>query len=92
MKKEIDVDKKILRVSGLAATTVLATNIKEFNSKIPDLSSCVKKTDSDVKWLELEGKYTTKKSVNTSDISNLVKNSDLNAKLATLATKAELIA
>ena len=89
MKKEIDVDKKILRVSGLAATTVLATNIKEFNSKIPDLSSCVKKTDSDVKWLELEGKYTTNKSVNTSD---LVKNSDLNAKLATLATKAELIA
>ena len=92
MKKEIDVDKKILRVSGLAATTVLATNIKEFNSKIPDLSSCVKKTDSDVKRLELEGKYITNKSVNTSDISNLVKNSDLNAKLATLATKTELIA
>ena len=92
MKKEIDVNKKILCVSGLAATTVLATNIKEFNSKIPDLNSCVKKTDSDVKWLELEGKYTTNKSVNTSDISNLVKNSDLNAKLATLATKAELIA
>ena len=81
---------KILRVSGLATTTVLATNIKEFNSKIPDLSNCVKKTDSDVKRLELEGKYITNKSVNTSDISNLVKNSNLNAKLATLATKTEL--
>ena len=38
----------------------------------------------------LDAKIKEKEIVNKSDISNLVKNSDLNTKLSTLATKAEL--
>ena len=89
-------------------TTVHNTQIREVKNKIPVVSDLVKKTDYDVKILEIEeiyittsdyNKFTTeildaklkqKKLVIKSGITSLVKNSDLNTKLAALATKAEL--
>ena len=66
-------------------TAVLNTKIDEAENKIY-VSGLVQKTDYDAKTSDIEEKELLHKS----NISNLVKNSDLNTKLATLATRAEL--
>ena len=45
-------------------TTVLNTKIKVVDSKIPDHSGLVRKTDYDAKISEIEGKYFTTSSYN----------------------------
>ena len=98
------VEKKITDITGLATRVVLNTKISGVDNKIPDVTGLIKKTNYDVKVKYIEKKYFTtadykklmickekpKKLVNKSDISNLVKSSDLNTKFSTLATKAEL--
>ena len=44
--------------------TILNTKIKVVDSKIPDLSGLVRKTDYDAKISEIEGKYFTTSSYN----------------------------
>ena len=44
--------------------TILNTKIKVVDSKIPDLSGLVRKTDYDAKISEIDGKYFTTSSYN----------------------------
>ena len=99
-KKTGDVEKKCLILH------VVIRKISGIETKIPDISGFVKKTDYDAKISGTEKEYFTtadynrftsepldakikeKEIVSKSDISNLVKNSDLNTKLSTLTTKA----
>ena len=78
-------DKKITFVSSLVKKTDYDAKILEIEVKYFTTSDYNKFT-SDI----LDAKVKQKELVNKSNISNLVKNPDLNAKLATLATKAEL--
>ena len=79
------VDNKISDFSGLARKTDYRTKILEIETKY--FTNCdSKKFTSDI----LHTKIKQKKIVNKCYISNLVKNSDLNTKLATLAKKGEL--
>ena len=98
------VEKKIPDITGLATRVVLNTKISGVDNKIPDVTGLIKKTNYDVKVKYIEKKYfitadykrlmickeKPKKLVSKSDISNLVKSSDLNTKFSILATKAEL--
>ena len=72
---------------------VLNIKVSWVENKIP-VTEFVNKVDYDNKTKEIERKYFTNadynKLVTESDISNLGKKSDLNTKLSTLATKAEL--
>ena len=81
-----EVDNKIPDVSSLVKKTNYDAKISNIKGKCFTTSDYNKFT-SDVP----DAKIKQKEWVNKSDISNLVKNSDLNTKLATLATKVELI-
>ena len=59
---------KYQRLIALVTTTVLNTEIGEVESKIPDVSGLVKKTDYDAKISDIEKKYFT-----TSDYKKLTK-------------------
>ena len=81
-----EVDNKIPDINSLVKKT-------NYDAKISNLegiyftTSDYNKFTSDIRDAEIK----QKEWVNKSDISNLVKNSDFNTKLATLAAKAELI-
>ena len=47
------------KVSGLLTTAGLKTKTGEVESKIPDVSGLVKKTDNNAKLSDTEGKYLT---------------------------------
>ena len=86
MQKKIwDVKNKIPDVSGLVKKT-------DNNAKISDIEKKYFTTFDYNKFMRdiLDGKIKEKELVNKFNISNLIKNFDLNAKLATLARKAEL--
>ena len=51
-------------INDLVTMTVLNTKIKEVDNKIPDLKGLVKKTDYDVKVLEIEEKHFTTSVIN----------------------------
>ena len=88
-------------VRGLVTTTVLNTKISEAESKISNVNGLVKNQTMTLKCQRkcitnydynkfasdiLNAMIKQKGLVNTANISNLVKNFDLNTKLATLAT------
>ena len=91
-------------MSGLVTTSVLNRKVGEVENKHPAVSGLVKKAkileiegkyfttfDYNTCMIDiLDGKIKQKEIVTKSDISNLMKKSDLNTKLRTLATKAEL--
>ena len=87
------VENKILEASGLMTTAVLDTKIGEVENKIRDV-----KTDCNSKISDIEKQYFTVSDYNKftknawckNKRKGGVKNSDLNTKLATRATKAEL--
>ena len=94
-----EVENKIPNVSGLVTAAVLNLKIGEVENEIPDVSGLVKKADYNTKISDNEGKCFTAADYNkfTSYIldakikqKELVNKSDLNTKLVTLATKAEL--
>ena len=70
--------------------TVFNTKTKEVDKKIPELNGFVKKTNYVAKILEIQRKYFTTSDYNKFTSNILVKNFDLNTKLARLETKAEL--
>ena len=78
-------DNKLSDLSGLVRKTDYETKTSEIEGKYFTISDYNKFTSV------MPGvKIKRKKFVNKSNISNLVKNSDLNTKLTTLATRAEL--
>ena len=79
-----EVENKILFVSGLVKKKVYDTKILHIEGKYF--------TTSDYKFMSdiLDAKIKGKELVDKSNISSLVKNSDVNLKLKTSATKAEL--
>ena len=93
---------KIHNVVDLITTTVLDTKSKEVENEISNVTDLVKKTYYDAKISDIEGKFTDlrlthlmqkknqKELINESDISNLVKISELNKEFSTLTTKAQL--
>ena len=97
--KIIKIESKILSTTSLATNAAL-TAVK---NKISDVSYLVKKKDYDTKILDVKCKYFStadynkftnekikqKQLVNKSNIGVFINNSDLNKKVATLATKAE---
>ena len=98
--------KKIPDVYGFVTTTIRNTKISKVKNVIPVVSDLVRKTNYDakisvIKYFTiadynnfmsdiLDAKIKQKKLVNKSNAFNLVQNSDLNTKIATLATKSEL--
>ena len=89
------VEDKILDVICLVTTAVLNAKTGKVENKIHDVSDIEEKyfTTSDYNKFTndiVNAKIKEKDLVNESNISNLVKNSYLNAKLKTLETKAEL--
>ena len=93
------IEGKIRTTPGLVTNAALTP----VENKIPDISNLVKKTDYDAKILDIKCKYFStadynkftnkkikqKQLVNKSNIGVFINNSDLNKKVATLATKAE---
>ena len=88
--------KKIPGTNGLVTTIVLTTKISEVENKIPCVSALVKKTDSDSKVEEIQGKESTTGDYNKfiSDIldvkikqKELVKKSDIDKKLIDITKK-----
>ena len=88
--------KKIPGTNGLVTTIVLTTKISEVENKIPCVSALVKKTDSDSKVEEIQGKKSTTGDYNKfiSDIldvkikqKELVKKSDIDKKLIDITKK-----
>ena len=80
-----EVKNKILDLSGLVKKTYYVGKISEIEGKYMTTSDYNKFTND-----LLDAKIKQKELVNKSDISNLVKNSDLNTNIAPLTTKAEL--
>ena len=80
-----EIDNKIADVSGLVKKTNCNTKISNIDVKSDTGSDCNKCT-SEI----LAKKIKEKGLVDKFSVSNLVKNSDFNTKLVTLATKAEL--
>ena len=80
-----EVDNKIPKLSGLVKKTDYNANVIIITGKY-FTSSDYNKFTSDI----LDAKIKQKELVSKSNISNLVKNSELNTKLAILRTKAEL--
>ena len=80
-----EVENKIANVRGLVKKT-------DYDAKISNIVGKYITTSNDNEFTSdiLDVKIKQKELVNKSNISNLVKNSDLNTKLAKLATKAEL--
>ena len=80
-----EADNKIPDVSGLIKKT-------DCNTKISDIERKYFPTSDYNKFMNdiLDAKIKQKKMVNESNITDLVKNFDLNTKLVTLATKEEL--
>ena len=81
-----------LEVSGLLTTTILNTKISEIENKIPNISDYAEISDIEGKYFTtsdynkftseiLDAKIKQKELVNKSDISNLVKDSDLTQNL-----------
>ena len=98
-KKIEDVEKTIPNAGGSATTAVFNTKIGKVEIKISYVIGLVKKTVCDAKISQIEGKYyklhtscknKIKISINEYNICNFVKSYDLNKKLITLITKAEL--
>ena len=98
--KVIEIEGKILSISGLGTNTALTTT----ENKIPNVSSLVKKTDDNTKITEIEkkptdnnhDKYITTREFNTLAASifnarlaqaNLVKKTDFNNNVSSLDTK-----
>ena len=97
----VDLDQKIPDFRGLVTTTVLNTRIDEAENKFSNVTGLVKNQIMMLKYQGkcitnydynkfasdiLNAMIKQKGLVNTANISNLVKNFDLNTKLATLAT------
>ena len=80
-----EVESKISEISGLVKKI-------DYNAKISDIEEKYFTTSNYNKFVGeiIDAKIQAKGLVHKSTISNLVKNSDLNITLATLATKAEL--
>ena len=73
------------------ATSILNTKIEEVENKIPATSNLVTTPVLNIKNGKAENKIPVVSNlVKKSDIFDLVKNSDLNTKLASLARRAEL--
>ena len=83
-KLEKLIENKIPGIIGLIEKTVYDAKILDIDKKY------VSTSDYKFKKEILNAKIKEKKLVDQSDISNLIKNSDLNTKLATLATKSQL--
>ena len=103
-EKNEDVEIKGPDICGLATTNVLNTKVGEVENKNPDVTDLVKRTDYYMKIKEIERKYfttsdynkfvfdiidaKTKKFVIEYNKSHLVKKSDLNKIIESLAAKA----
>ena len=94
------IEGKIPSATGLATNAAMTA----VENKIPDASNLVKKTDYDAKILDIKSKYFATADYNkftnekikqkqlfnkSNNIGVLINNSDLNNKIATLATKAK---
>ena len=88
------IDKKIPDISGLASKTALTA----VESKIPDVSTLVKKTNFDSKITEVEGKIPNISSLATNsalttvenkipDVTNLITKTDFDAKLKDISDR-----
>ena len=86
------VNKKIGEAENKIPDVKKLVNERDYDAKITDIEGKYFTTSDYDKFTNdiLNAKIKLKELVNKSNISNLVKNSDLNTKLATIATKTEL--
>ena len=83
-----EVENKIPDITSLNKKAYYNTKIKDMEGKY--FTKCNYKFMSDILDSRIKKKKKKKKKTNKCDIPNLVRNSDLNSKLPTLATESEL--